>query len=67
MGVPFAASSIELALAQWPRLHGDAVLQAGGSDLTAHADLEIRNGDGEVELSGALAPETLRSPQTGLA
>ena len=60
MGVPFAASSIELALAQWPRLHGDAVLQAGGSDLTAHADLEIRNGDGEVELSGALAPETLR-------
>ena len=60
MGVRFAVPSVELALAQWPRLRGGAVLQAGGADVEAHADIDVTKGEGRLDLSGALTPDLLR-------
>ena len=61
MGIPFAAPSVELALARWPWLRGDAVLQAGDAAVEAHADVEIKKGQGRLDLSGALTPDLLRT------
>ena len=64
MDVPFAAPAAELALAGWPRVNGDAVLQAGGAPMAAHADVETERGDGRIDLSASLTPDLLRLAAT---
>jgi len=60
MGLSFAAPAAELAVAEWPRIQGNVRLQAGGSPLTASADVDTRRGEGRIDLSASLGPELLR-------
>ncbi len=60
MAVSLVAPVAEVRLAQWPRLQGDGGLLVGGSVVSAHADVEIKQGEGRLDLSGALTPAILR-------
>ena len=60
LGLSFAAPAAELTVAEWPRVQGNVMLQAGGSPLTARADVDTRRGDGRIDLSASLGPELLR-------
>jgi hypothetical protein len=64
MGLSFTAPAVELALEKWPRVQGDAILQAGGAPLLARADIETRLGDGRIDLTASLTSELLRLAAT---
>jgi hypothetical protein len=65
MGLSFAVPAAKLSLAEWPRVQGNAILQAGGAPQSAHADLDTRRGAGRIDLSMSLAPDLLRFAATG--
>jgi hypothetical protein len=59
MGLSFASTTAELTLAEWPRVQGDVMLQAGGAPQEARADLDTRHGVGRIDLSMSVAPNLL--------
>jgi len=59
-GLSFTAPLARLALADWPRIRGDVVLQAGGAPQVARADIELKRREGTIVLTAALTPELLR-------
>ena len=60
MGLSFAAPAAKLTLAEWPRVQGDVMLQAGGAPQAARADLDTRRGAGRIDLAVSVAPDLLR-------
>jgi AsmA-like C-terminal region len=58
-GFSFAAPAADLTVAEWPRVQGNVMLQAGEATLTARADVEARRGEGRIDLSASVTPELL--------
>ena len=59
MSLFFSAPAARFAVAEWPRIRGDAVLQSCGAPVEARADVEVRQGAGRVDLSASLTPDLL--------
>ena len=59
MAVPVETPVADVALAQFPRLQGEAAVRAGGSPVALRGEANVKAGEGRIEIAGALSPALL--------
>ncbi len=59
-GIAVETPLADLALDRLPRVHGNVVLDAGGTPLEARGEVDVRTGAGRFDLIGALTPQLLQ-------